>query len=229
MKLLAIETSGETCSAALLIGDALSATLEYAPRRHGELILVMMERLLSEAGLAPNALDVVAFGRGPGSFTGVRIAAAVAQGVAFGADIGVMGVSTLTALAQGHHRATGHARILAALDARMGEVYWGVCRVGADGLVGSVAEELVVSPGAVVRPDTDGWYGVGSGFAAYAAELGAVLGTTLAGTDPGRVCEASDIALLAASAWRRGEAMAPELAIPVYLRDQVTQVGAGST
>lgn len=222
MRLLAIDTSGDTCSAAMLYGDELFTALELAPRRHGELILDMMARLLAEAGLTLSALDALAFGRGPGSFTGVRIAAAVAQGAAFGADIGVIGVSTLAALAQGHHRATGHGRILAALDARMGEVYWGAYRVGAKGLVEPAGEELVASPGAVPVPQGGGWYGVGSGFEAYGAELTRVLGTELDGSDRQRVCEAGDVARLGADAWRRGEMVAPELGLPVYLRDQVT-------
>lgn len=222
MRLLAIDTSGDTCSAALLRGEELSMILELAPRRHGELILDMMARLLAEAGLTLRDLDALAFGRGPGSFTGVRIAAAVAQGAAFGADIGVIGVSTLAALAQVHHRATGHGRILAALDARMGEVYWGAYRVGANGLVEQEGEEQVVAPGAVPVPQGGGWYGVGSGFETYGAELTSALGAALEGSDPQRACEAGDIARLGAEAWRRGEVVAPEFGLPVYLRDQVT-------
>ena len=222
MRLLAIDTSGETCSAALLSGAELTQILELAPRRHGELILDMMGRLLAESGLWLNALDALAFGRGPGSFTGVRIAAAVVQGTAYGAGLPVIGISTLAALAQGHHRLTAHRRILAALDARMGEVYWGCYRIAEDGLAELVGEELVVPPQAVPRPSGEGWHGVGSGFGAYAEEMGKVLGLALAGLDPAQTCEAGDIARLAEGAWHRGQAVAPELALPVYLRDQVT-------
>jgi tRNA threonylcarbamoyladenosine biosynthesis protein TsaB len=221
-RLLAIDTSGETCSAALLDGAELTQTLELAPRRHGDLILDMMARLLAEAGLTLSALDALAFGRGPGSFTGVRIATAVVQGAAFGAGLGVIGVSTLAALAQGQHRLTGVRRILAALDARMGEVYWGCYLVAEGGLAEPVGPEMVASPAEVPVPEGGGWYGAGSGFGAYGQALGQVLGPALVGTDPGRTCEASDIALLAALAFRRGEAVPPELALPVYLRDRVT-------
>jgi len=222
MRLLAIETSGESCSAALLCGSDLTQTLERAPRRHGELILDMMARLLAEAGLTLSDLDALAFGRGPGSFTGVRIACAVVQGAAFGAGLPVIGVSTLAALAQGHHRETGHGRILSALDARMGEVYWGCHRVTGAGLAELVGEERVAAPSEVPMPQDGGWHGVGSGFAAYESELRGALGTALAGLDPTRACEARDVAALAASAWARGEALPPELALPVYLRDRVT-------
>jgi tRNA threonylcarbamoyladenosine biosynthesis protein TsaB len=222
MKLLAIDTSGEACSAALLCGTKLTQTLEMAPRRHGDLILGMMARLLEEAGLSLNALDALAFGRGPGSFTGLRIATAVVQGAAFGAGLGVVGVSTLAALAQAQYRLTGQRRILAALDARMGEVYWGCYRISEDGLAELVGYEVVVPPRAVPVPDDGGWYGVGSGFAVYGEELGLVLGPMLAGVDERRGCEAGDIARLAAAAWRRGEAVSPELALPLYLRDRVT-------
>ena len=222
MKLLAIDTSGETCSAALLCGGDLRQLLEFVPRRHGELILDMMERLLADAGLGLGALDALAFGRGPGSFTGVRIATAVVQGAAFGAGLGVVGVSTLAALAQGHFRASGHRRVLTALDARMGEVYWGAYEVSGEGLAEPLGQELVVPPQAVPAPAGGGWHGVGSGFAAYAEDLRLALGAALAAVVPERVCEARDIAVLAEDAWRRGLAVAPELALPVYLRDRVT-------
>jgi tRNA threonylcarbamoyladenosine biosynthesis protein TsaB len=221
-RLLAIDTSGETCSAALLYGADVVQKLEFAPRRHGDLILGMMARLLAEAGLTLSALDALAFGRGPGSFTGVRIATAVVQGAAFGAGLGVIGVSNLAALAQGQYRFSGHRRILTALDARMGELYWGCYVVGDEGLVEQAGPELVVSPVAVPLPQGTAWYGAGSGFGAYAGELGRVLGRSLIGTNPGRTCEAADIARLAEAALGRGEAVAPELALPVYLRDRVT-------
>ena len=222
MKLLAIDTSGETCSAALLYGGELKQSLELAPRRHGEIILDMMARLLADAGLALGALDALAFGRGPGSFTGVRIATAVVQGAAYGAGLGVVGVSTLAALAQGQYRESGHRRILAALDARMGEVYWGAYEVSGGGLAELLGDELVVAPQSVPEPVGGGWHGAGSGFASYAAELSRALGSALVAVAPDQLCEARDIAVLAEGAWRRGLAVSPEHALPVYLRDRVT-------
>jgi tRNA threonylcarbamoyladenosine biosynthesis protein TsaB len=225
MKILAIDTSGDTCSAALLCGGELTQALELAPRRHGELILDMMARLLGHAGLTLGALDALAFGRGPGSFTGVRIATAVVQGAAFGAGLGVVGVSTLAALAQGHLREDGHGRVLSALDARMGEVYWGSYEASEAGLMELRGDESVVRPQSIPRPVGGGWHGVGSGFAAYPVELGEALGTELVAAYPRRFCEARDIAVLAQRACRDGLAVAPELALPVYLRDRVTADG----
>jgi tRNA threonylcarbamoyladenosine biosynthesis protein TsaB len=222
MKIMAIDTSGDICSAALLCGGEVTQALELAPRRHGELILDMMAGLLGHAGLTLRALDALAFGRGPGSFTGVRIATSVVQGAAFGAGLGVVGVSTLAALAQGHLRESGHGRVLTALDARMGEVYWGSYEASDAGLMELRGEELVVRPQSIPSPVGGGWHGVGSGFAAYPVELGAALGAELVAAYPERFCEARDIAVLAQRACRDGLAVAPELALPVYLRDRVT-------
>ena len=165
-QLLAIETSEEACSAALLSDGACSELFELEPRRHSELILPMIDRLLAEAGLPRSALDAVAFGRGPGSFTGVRIATAVAQGIGFGLDIPVIPVSTLQALAQGIHRLSGTEQVLAALDARMHEVYWGA--FSSDGTIMRAAgEELVIAPADVPLPEDGQWTGAGSGWTSY--------------------------------------------------------------
>ena len=152
MKLLAIDTSGDACSAALLLDGEIVQHAELAPRRHGELILPMMQGLLDQAGIALGALDALAFGRGPGSFTGVRIAAAVIQGAAFGAGLPVVPVSTLAALAQGQFRRGGQQRLLSALDARMNEVYWGGFTIGPDALATPCGAELVCPPGQAPLP-----------------------------------------------------------------------------
>ncbi len=143
MKLLAIETAAEACSAALLIDGEISLRYEVQPRKHSELIMSMLNSLLQEADLSPARLDGLAFGCGPGSFTGVRIAAGVAQGVALGADLPVVRVSTLAALAQGYFRQSGHTSVLPAFDARMQEVYWGCYRLQDSGLMGALfSDEL---------------------------------------------------------------------------------------
>jgi tRNA threonylcarbamoyladenosine biosynthesis protein TsaB len=147
------------------------------------------------------------------------------QGAAFGAGLGVVGVSTLAALAQGHLREGGHGRVLTALDARMGEVYWGSYEASEAGLMELRGDESVVRPQSIPRPVGGGWHGVGSGFAAYPVELGEALGTELVAAYPKRFCEARDIAVLAQRACRDGLAVAPELALPVYLRDRVTADG----
>ena len=227
MKILALETSGSCCSAALLIGDRLEQRCETAPRRHADLILKMLDALLEDAGLTLTELDAIAYGRGPGSFTGVRIAAAVAQGVAFGADRPVIGVSTLAATARASFRQTGHRKIACALDARMGEVYWGCYRIEDNGEAMLNDKEIVIAPELTpALPDT-GWCAAGSGWSAYpglgdrhqaalqtrmTSAMGADSTTLLEESGP----EASDIAWLARAAFDR--AQPPHCATPVYLR-----------
>jgi tRNA threonylcarbamoyladenosine biosynthesis protein TsaB len=222
MKLLAIDTSGEACSAALLMDDQVEQRLSRQPRRHGDFILGMMEDLLGQAGLKLGELDALAFGRGPGSFTGVRIATAVIQGAAFGADLAVVPVSTLAALAQGHYRVQGCERSLPALDARMGELYWGCYVLDEAGLMRPAAEEQVAAPEDVVLPYGGSWRGVGSGWAACGEALRRRLASALLTYDPAAICEAQDVARLAAADFAAGRFVAAERALPVYLRDRVT-------
>ncbi|HYN78815.1 MAG TPA: tRNA (adenosine(37)-N6)-threonylcarbamoyltransferase complex dimerization subunit type 1 TsaB [Lamprocystis sp. (in: g-proteobacteria)] len=227
MKLLAIDTSGDACSAALFLDGTLTQQLELAPRRHGELLLPMMQALLESAGVKLAALDAIAFGRGPGSFTGVRIAVAVAQGAAFGAGCPTVPVSTLAALALGEFRRTGQRRVLAALDARMGEVYWGAFEIGDDGLVVPHGEEVVSPPARVPLPAGDAWCGVGPGWAAHLEALTERVGASLAAVSTLGFCEAQDIAVIAVAQAQAGNLIPAELARPVYLRDQVTHGSAG--
>ncbi|MBK1719544.1 tRNA (adenosine(37)-N6)-threonylcarbamoyltransferase complex dimerization subunit type 1 TsaB [Thiocystis violacea] len=224
MKILAIDTSNEACSAALLVNQAVDQQFEIAPRRHGELILVMMQRLLEQAGLELRDLDALAFGCGPGSFTGVRISTSVIQGAAFGAELPVVPISTLAAIAQGQFRREGHRRLLAALDARMDEVYWGCYEVGEDNLVELCRAEEVCPPERVEPPPGPGWQGVGPGWGIHGDVLANRIGSALEGANPNGVCESRDIALLAAAELAAGRWVPAEQAIPVYLRDQVTRV-----
>jgi tRNA threonylcarbamoyladenosine biosynthesis protein TsaB len=225
VKLLGLETSGEACSAALLLEGVITQRLELAPRRHGELILGMLQGLLEGAGVRLSDLDAIAFGRGPGSFTGVRIAVAVAQGVAFGAGLHMAPVSTLAALAQGEHRRSGRRRILAALDARMGEVYWGCFELGPGGVMVPQGAELVCPPDQVPVPPGTGWWGVGPGWAAHAEALRTRIGDLLEGSSGDAICEAQDIVRIASVAVLQGALVPPELARPLYLRDRVTDRG----
>ncbi len=216
MKLLALDTSTDACSAALWLDGEIAERFALG-REHAGRILPMIEELLAEAGLALASLDAIAFGRGPGSFTGLRIAAGVVQGLAFGADRPVVPVSSLAALAQG----VDAPRVLAAFDARMHQVYWGAYARGADGLTALVGVECVVAPDQVPLPDGAGWTGAGTGWDAYAAMLAARLGARVAGRRSGCHPRARDVAALAASAYRAGRAVPAEQAIPVYLRDEV--------
>ncbi|MGM0552925.1 MAG: tRNA (adenosine(37)-N6)-threonylcarbamoyltransferase complex dimerization subunit type 1 TsaB [Pseudomonadota bacterium] len=223
MRLIALETATERCSAALWLDGEMLATGEVAPRRHGELILGQVEALLAQAGVARSSLDGVAVGRGPGAFTGVRLGLGVAQGLAFALGRPVLPVSTLLALAQQALRdpAPGLDAVLAALDARMGEIYWGLYPV--DGGRVEDAAEWVSPPAAVIAdwraPER---YGLGSGFAAW-PELGPQLELAAEQVNARALPDAREVALLAVDAWERGEAVAPEDAQPVYLRDDVVR------
>jgi len=222
LNILAIDTSGEACSVALLLGTELRQRIEREPRRHGELLLAMMDGLLAETGVGLTRLDALAFGRGPGSFTGVRIATSVVQGAAYGADLPVVPVSTLAALAQGGLRSRGSSQVLAAFDARMGELYWGPYRVGNGDLMRPAGAEEVAPPEEVMLPAVGSWSGVGSGWAAYGEILRRRLGTQLLAVAPDVLCEAHDVAVLAAAELADGRYVTAEQALPVYLRERVT-------
>lgn len=216
--LIAIETATECCSAALLHDGRLLERSELAPRRHAELILPMIESLLAEAGVPRRQLDAVAVGRGPGAFTGVRLAISVAQGLALALDLPVVPVSSLAALAQ-DAPARDSATILAVIDARMGEIYAGTFRRTVDGLVEPVGEESVGLASELVLPHADCI--VGSGWAAYADALAARLPAAPKFADGARYPQARAIARLAAPQFAAGRSVAPEHALPVYLRDKV--------
>jgi len=223
MKLLAVETATEACSAALLIDGEVSERWELAPRAHTRLLLPMIDGLMAEAGLLPNQLDALAFGCGPGSFTGVRIATAVAHGIALGADLPVLPVSTLAALAQdyyGHHAAT---TLFTAMDARMGEIFWGVYQRGQQGMAELVGKESVLAVEHVALPNIPG-VGLGSGWLAYGQGLKRRFGGLVKGIVAENVWpKASAIARLGEHLYGKGLAVPVELAQPVYLRDKVAK------
>lgn len=227
MKIIAIDTATEACSVALYLDGAVQERYCLAPREHAALLLPLADELLAAAGLTLSALDAVAFGRGPGSFTGVRIAASVAQGLAFAAELPVIGVSTLAALAQGAWREFGWERVAAAIDARMNEVYWGCYQLRDGAMMRSVAAEGVFAPAATPMLSAEGYYGVGSGWDAYGQALSERHHAQLIDRAEGRLPRAHDVALLAAAAFAAGETTSAENAIPIYLRDQVTHQRAG--
>ena len=218
MKILALETATEACSAALNIDGEIRERFEIAPRGHSALILPMLESLLAEADISLQQVDALAFGRGPGAFTGVRIGVGVAQGVAFGADLPVLPISTLAALAQ----ATDAARVLAAIDARMDEVYWGRYRRGESGLVRLQGEECVVAPAATPAVSGEDWLGAGSGWGVYGDSLCARHAGQVSVQAPEALPSAAAVSQLGAAAFAAGEAVSAEQALPVYLRDKVT-------
>ncbi|KPK39430.1 MAG: hypothetical protein AMJ69_05670 [Gammaproteobacteria bacterium SG8_47] len=223
MKLLALDTSTEACSVALVIDGHCEERFALAPREHATLVLAMAEDLLAGANLGLAQLDALAFGRGPGAFTGVRIGVGVAQGLAFGAGLPLVPVSTLAALAHTAWRVHGAAKVVAALDARMGEVYWANCTVSGEGNV--VVEAERVSHPSDVTVSGENWFGAGSGWATYAAMLSEQLGVALGAVDAKLYPHAQDVAALGLSAFAAGVRVAPAQAQPVYLRDQVTHKG----
>ena len=221
LRLLAIEAATETCSVALYQDGEIIERFEHAPRRHAALLLPWVEAMTAEAGISLMQLDAIAFGRGPGSFTGLRIAAGVTQGLAFGAGVPVVPVSTLAALARGAHEASGHANILAALDARMQEVYWGAYRFDADGHAVPAGGEQVCKPDAVMVPDGEGWFGAGSGWESYGDTLSTRCGLAATACLPDWQPHAADVARLAVIQYEAGQTVPPEQASPIYLRDNV--------
>ena len=220
MNLLAIETATEACSVALIHGDEVIARSELAPRRHAERVLPMADELLAEAGLGKHALDVIAVGRGPGAFTGVRLAVSLAQGMALALDLPVVTVSSLAALAL---EAPGDAdtAILAVIDARMGEIYAASYRRDDAGGLVALDDERVCTAESLLLPEARTWQVVGSGWATYEAALRERLGVAPRFADGARYPQAVHVAELAAREFMAGRALPPEQALPVYLRDKV--------
>lgn len=219
MKILALDAATEACSAALLRDGEVDERYEVPGRGHAERLLPMADELLKEAGLALRDLDAIAFGRGPGGFTGLRIAAGLAQGLASGCGRPVLPVSNLAAVAAAAARHAGAVRVLACMDARMGQVYWAACEVGGADAVASGPETLS-APGNVALPSAGPWFGAGHGFAAWPG-LAARLGVALTGVDATLLPRACDIARLAARGLASGQGVPPAAAQPLYLRDQV--------
>jgi len=224
MKILCIDTSTEACSAALVNGEELLERFEIAPSQHSGLILPMIESLLNEAGMKVSHLDAIGFSSGPGSFTGLRIAAGVVQGIAIGADLPVIPVSTLTTLAQYAYEEKNALNVIAALDARMDEVYWGELRYDRQGKILTKSEELVCSPALVTVPDTGKWFGVGPGWTRYAEKIRIGSVNKNLSWEENVYPRARYTASIALKDFAQGKLVSPELAVPVYLRDNIAKV-----
>jgi tRNA threonylcarbamoyladenosine biosynthesis protein TsaB len=222
LKILAVETATPACSAALLVDGEIFARFQMAPREHTKLILPMIEELLQQAGLSVNQLDALAFGRGPGSFTGVRIATGVAQGIAFGADLPVVPVSTLASMAQTVFNQGDYRQAFTALDARMGEIFWAVYQQDQQGLAETVGVETVTVAENIIFPESEG-IGIGSGWGVYGEMLKNKLKEQLLAIETDIWPMAATIVQLAERDYQQGLAVAPELAMPVYLRDKVAK------
>jgi tRNA threonylcarbamoyladenosine biosynthesis protein TsaB len=221
MQLLALDTATEACSAAVLVDGALLERYAVLGRGHAEHLLPMVDELLAESGLALRDCDAIAFGRGPGAFTGVRIAVSLAQGLALGAERPVVGISDLAALGRvALDAAPGVRTALACLDARMGEVYWAAVRARADGGVDLAGEHLGRAAD-VALPESDGpFVAAGHGWSAYPV-LAERFGARVHASLPDLLPRAAAIARLAALEVAAGRVSRPEYAAPVYLRDDV--------
>jgi tRNA threonylcarbamoyladenosine biosynthesis protein TsaB len=221
VKILAIDTATEACSAALYIDGEITSEYKVVPRGHTQLILPMVDRLLTDAGLVINQLDALSFARGPGAFTGVRIAAGVIQGLSYAAETPVVPVSTLAAIAAGVYYQYGHQDVLTAIDARMGEVYWGAYHVEEDSIT-LIDNELVCSVDNLPDQEARNWVGAGTGWSEYSESLQSrfkikeeVYGDYLP--------SAETIVRLAVQDYKLGKQMSAHQAQPVYLRDNVAK------
>jgi len=224
MKILALETTGEACSCALIDSDgACYERQELAPRRHTRLILGMVEAVLRESAVSLRQLDSIALSHGPGSFTGVRIGVSVAQGLALGADLPITPVSSLRALAQGGWRRYQFRQVLAAFDARLEEIYAGAYALDAHGLMQACVEDCLISPDQWTFRQPGRWTGMGSAWPVYEQQLrgnpGLEIDRCLGAEQP----LARDVAQIGLSDYRQGLAVAPDQALPNYLRQEVAR------
>ena len=221
MNLLSIDTVTEMASIALLSGDDLLVDEELVPQEHTKVILPMIQKRMANAGLSFSQLDAIAFSRGPGSFTGLRICASIAQGLAVAHDLPVIPVSSLAILAQGSYRTDQKTNVVACLDARRNEVYWASFSLDTSGMMSLIGSEQVIAPGAAKTLEANDWHGVGSGFKAYSAELAANPHVHLSSIEPDRYPLAQDAIVYAKHAWQNNQAVDASLAIPTYLRDNI--------
>lgn len=219
MNILALDTSTESCSVALLTAGGLFDRSRLMPREHAEHVLPMAQSLLDEVGLKRTQLDGIAVGCGPGAFTGVRLAVSVAQGLAFALDLPVVTVSSLAALAL--EAPADALPVLAVIDARMGEIYAGAFRRTEAGLVEAIDHENVCKPDALEVPAAPAWNVVGTGWGAYPDIIGGKLATPPRWVESAHYPQARHVARLAAPEFAAGRGVAPEKALPVYLRNKV--------
>lgn len=222
-KVLAIETSSDACSAALIVGECVNEIFEIAPQKHTQFILPMVNKLLADAKLKLSQLDAIAFGCGPGSFTGIRLAASIVQGLAFGANLPVVPISTLHAMAQAAFTELKAENVLVALDARMGEIYWGAYRLNdSRKFMEPMIKDRIGSAISVELPESyHQWIGVGSGWDIY----GDILRERckILNVKNGVYPRANEVAKLGVRGFLQGLAVSPQLALPVYLRDEVAK------
>jgi len=216
VNLVAFETSTEYCSLAVTRGDRTFERSFHAGQRHSELALPALRDLLQQAGLRMQAIDGIAFGAGPGSFTGLRIACGIAQGLALARNLPVAGIGTLLALAE----ASGGDKVIACLDARMSEVYHAVYFRSGGTWVEMHAPALY-KPDAVPRLEGEDWIGCGSGFCAHGEALAQRYRGALSRIDAGAIPNAAAMLRLARPVFASGQGVDAAAAVPLYVRDKV--------
>jgi tRNA threonylcarbamoyladenosine biosynthesis protein TsaB len=219
MKIVALDTSSTACSIALLVDDKISFLHRILPLQQAQSILPMIEELLSLNKIKLNQLDAIAFGCGPGSFTGVRIAASVTQGLAYALQLPVIPISSLAGLAQAAYRDLGWKKLLVGIDARMQEIYWGAYEINKHELAVLVGQEKVCTPLEMPLPDDKEWYGVGNAWEIYADQIA----YKPLKIDASRLPMASGILELAKIKYIKEEWVTAKEALPVYLRDSVAK------
>ncbi|MEZ9821870.1 tRNA (adenosine(37)-N6)-threonylcarbamoyltransferase complex dimerization subunit type 1 TsaB [Shewanella sp. 10N.286.45.A1] len=220
LSILALDTCTESCSAALTHNRQVYSEQADAPREHSQRLLPMVKSVLSQADIKLSDVDLIAYGRGPGSFTGIRICTSITQGLALGQSLPVIGISTLATMAQAAIEA-GAEQVLAAIDARMGEVYWGQF-VAVDGIATLVNEEVVSAPESIVLSldETQTITACGTGFDAYPQILEMAGGLTVC--ELAKFPDAKYMAILAQQGYLNGLSTSVDELKPVYLRDTVT-------
>lgn len=220
MRLLALDTATEACSAALWLDGRVLERFEVAGRTHTQKMLPMIHGLMAEAGVPFSQLDGLVCGTGPGSFAGVRIAIGFIKGLGIALDVPVVGIGSLAMLAQGAIE-RGAERVIAAIDARMNEIYIGAFRRGTNGLAAAHARPAVLAPDRVDFHDAASWAGVGTGWGRYEAVLRPRIHTHVASIDGTALPRASSALELALPLFTSGAAASADALAPVYLRDKV--------
>lgn len=225
--ILVIDTSTEACSVAVQVGDKVFDAFQIAPRMHGELVLPLVDELLGKAGVKLTDLDVIGYGQGPGAFTGLRICISIVQGLAYGADVPVVGVSSLQAMAQAAMQNHQTKNVFAAIDARMGEVYWGQYQQAENGLMELIGSEKVSNPENVEASNSaeDGqvYWAVGSGWQTYHSQLAQAINLPIVIEKNVSFPSAKTMLAIVNQRFNDGLAVSAEMAQPVYLRNNVAK------
>ena len=216
--ILAVETATAACSAAIWLNGNIKWRFEIAPQRHSEIILILIDELLIEAGIQLKEVDAVAFGCGPGSFMGVRIATSIAQGIAYGIDRPVIPISTLQALAQSAYQKTKSERVIAGWDARMDSIYWGGYQVNEYGIMQAIIGDQLSKPAAIEFAGDD-WIAVGNAWEVYANFLKVSFKAAHSNIYP----DAASVILIANQKLIQGDIFQPEKAKPIYILETVAR------